>query len=1079
MAKCRIACMSEQFSFEEFVTTVNNNCPLWGAVRAALQTTFPNNTNNLVVYINGDETPIDKNYTLGDAVTTADVLVDFAEQTPQDHRTTAVNMDQFMNWVHNQEDINAALESRLPDVHEIHLSLGEPFTKSSQKHLESQQRVEENKQLLLTIHKWPWHCARCTLRELNISNTKLGPKEISFLGNIPLEALQKLNMSNLWNNNPILSYGSGRYNRIYDRTTEFLKGLCVVDTEKTMHEWEFNSENRAAFRSLIEGMERNWTQLAHWDISSNLLPQSAVTDIINYVTKRRPLESFKFSPTYDDTAFSGVFSLVHSYHSGSGWRGFKTDNNPYTFVMERRASPGFVNVPYSIAETPRYLHLLCAVLTNIYKNSDASGDDGDDGTLSFRCGGLAQSNGGEYGLDIQDSIPRIVDALRYAHIKYLDVSNCRIGHKNAAALYDCLARLLLSEEHCSLVGINILGNELGAASSVNNNDVIMKYVGLLTRLQSVCGLYENSPVVNLRNDSAGAFGGFEFEMDHSDAMLVKEELETRDIQPQSIDISGQDIPESMVGELHKLARNQSLIGGRVTQEGGYGENFYFRRRRWSLTTSLCLSIDLSNNIEKIKQLTLSGIWCCRNDSEKHMSQPLIRAIAQLITKGGLEVLNLSHNKIKDVTLGLLVSALACDYCKSDDSMKSNMRHMDLSKNCIGSIQGAQHIASLAVQLQGTERQPFYLNLTDIVQKISPNNKRKKEIGTRQNFIETLVEGVKSKLIYKRNVAWNLCANRFTEKEWAILKAGMFPSFISGISGARHAAPPTTVLATPLDKRVDYTDMNLQWHEIATLAAELELFDRTQETRQHLCLDFSKNPDMFGKKMDHISKAADLIRAVNNSPFTEVRFMNNWDHSKKKLKLVKATFGHQTNKFLVFDKDSYRHMLETRFQHVMLFGDNGVNNCKWPGLFCIYKINRRLERSEGRGVYESVDTNRKLYICFKNGRWRVGPLHWKTNEVVPLLQSEHGSNNKDNSCHPSIGIISWSEHTNTYTPTGTPIFKENPAISCTITTVDQTHKIDNAMQMNFIKTLRSLQPRPKRRSGYKEEEQQTTKRAKAQ
>ena len=101
-----------------------------------------------------------------------------------------------------------------------------------------------------------------------------------------------------------------------------------------------------------------------------------------------------------------------------------------------------------------------------------------------------------------------------------------------------MARLLLSEEHCSLVGINILGNELGAASSVNNNDVIMKYVGLLTRLQSVCGLYENSPVVNLRNDSAGAFGGFEFEMDHSDAMLVKEELETRDIQPQSIDISG-------------------------------------------------------------------------------------------------------------------------------------------------------------------------------------------------------------------------------------------------------------------------------------------------------------------------------------------------------------------------------------------------------------------------------------------------------------------------------------------------------------------------------------------------------------
>ena len=128
MAKCRIACMSEQFSFEEFVTTVNNNCPLWGAVRAALQSTFPNNTNNLVVYINGDETPIDKNYTLGDTVTTADVLVDFAEQTPQDHRTTAVNMDQFMNWVHNQEDINAALESRLPDVHEIHLSLGEPFT---------------------------------------------------------------------------------------------------------------------------------------------------------------------------------------------------------------------------------------------------------------------------------------------------------------------------------------------------------------------------------------------------------------------------------------------------------------------------------------------------------------------------------------------------------------------------------------------------------------------------------------------------------------------------------------------------------------------------------------------------------------------------------------------------------------------------------------------------------------------------------------------------------------------------------------------------------------------------------------
>ena len=60
--------------------------------------------------------------------------------------------------------------------------------------------------------------------------------------------------------------------------------------------------------------------------------------------------------------------------------------------------------------------------------------------------------------------------------------------------------------------------------------------------------------------------------------------------------------------------------------------------------------------------------------------------------------------------------------------------------------------------------------------------------------------------------------------------------------------------------------------------------------------FSKNPDMFGKKMDHISKAADLIRVVNNSPFTEVRFMNNWDHSKKKLKLVKATFGHQTNKY---------------------------------------------------------------------------------------------------------------------------------------------------------------------------------------
>ena len=140
-------------------------------------------------------------------------------------------------------------------------------------------------------------------------------------------------------------------------------------------------------------------------------------------------------------------------------------------------------------------------------------------------------------------------------------------------------------------------------------------------------------------------------------------------------------------------------------------------------------------MEKIKQLTLSGIWCCRNDSEKHMPQPLIRAIAQLITRGGLEVLNLSHNKIKDVTLGLLVSALACDYCKSDDSMKSNMRHMDLSKNCIGSIQGAQHIASLAVRLQGTERQPFYLKLTDIVPKISPNNKRKKEIGTRQNFIE--------------------------------------------------------------------------------------------------------------------------------------------------------------------------------------------------------------------------------------------------------------------------------------------------------------------------------------------------------
>ena len=128
------------------------------------------------------------------------------------------------------------------------------------------------------------------------------------------------------------------------------------------------------------------------------------------------------------------------------------------------------------------------------------------------------------------------------------------------------------------------------------------------------------------------------------------------------------------------------------------------------------------------------------------------------------------------------------------------------------------------------------------------------------------------------------------------------------------------------------------------------------------------------------------------------------------------------------------------------------------------------------MYESVDTNKKLYMCFKTGRWRVGPLHWKTNEVVPLLQSD---NDRDISCHPSIGIISWSEHTNTYTPTGTPIFKENPAISCTITTVDQTHKIDNAMQMNFIKTLRSLQPRPKRRSGYKEEEQQTTKRAKAQ
>ena len=81
-----------------------------------------------------------------------------------------------------------------------------------------------------------------------------------------------------------------------------------------------------------------------------------------------------------------------------------------------------------------------------------------------------------------------------------------------------------------------------------------------------------------------------------------------------------------------------------------GRNFDFRRRRWSLATSLCLYIDLSNNMEKIKQLTLPGIWCGRNDSEKHMSQPLIRAIAQLITKGGLEVLNLSHNRIKDATL---------------------------------------------------------------------------------------------------------------------------------------------------------------------------------------------------------------------------------------------------------------------------------------------------------------------------------------------------------------------------------------------------------------------------------------------